>query len=197
MRRAGAVGAAQTGTRGGASAAGAGGRGARRGGAVSVRTALYPGSFDPITRGHLDILERATTIFDTVVVSVLRNPAKEPLFSVEERVRLITASTREMGSRVDVDSFDGLTITHAKEVGATAIVRGLRAVSDFESEFQMALMNRRLDPRINTVFLMTSAVNVFMSSSLIKEVCRLGGDVSNFVPPASAAALEQRLGSPR
>ncbi len=163
--------------------------------AVSGRIALYPGSFDPITRGHLDVLERAASIFDRVVVSVLRNPSKEPLFPVEERVDLIRESTRDMGARVVVDSFDGLTITHAAEVGAGAIVRGLRAVSDFESEFQMALMNRRLDPTINTVFLMTSAINVFMSSSLVKEICRLGGDISDFVPPACARALQQRLGT--
>jgi len=160
------------------------------------RVALYPGSFDPITLGHLDILERAMAIFDRVVVSVLRNPDKQPLFSVEERLELIREATRSLEGEVEVDAFDGLTVEHAKRVGAIAIVRGLRAVSDFESEFQMALMNRRLDPDIHTVFLMTSAPNVFMSSALVKEVCRLGGDISEFVPPAIAEALRRRLGKP-
>ncbi|MGD0370581.1 MAG: pantetheine-phosphate adenylyltransferase [Candidatus Dormibacteria bacterium] len=160
------------------------------------RVALYPGSFDPITLGHLDILERAMAIFDRVVVSVLRNPDKQPLFSVEERLELIREATRSLEGEVEVDAFDGLTVEHAKRVGAIAIVRGLRAVSDFESEFQMALMNRRLDPDIHTVFLMTSAPNVFMSSALVKEVCRLGGDISEFVPPATAEALRRRVGRP-
>ena len=160
------------------------------------RVALYPGSFDPITLGHLDILERAMEIFDRVVVSVLRNPDKQPLFSVEERVELIREATRTLDGEVEVDAFDGLTVEHAERVGAIAIVRGLRAVSDFESEFQMALMNRRLDPDIHTVFLMTSAPNVFMSSALVKEVCRLGGDISEFVPPPVAEALRRRLGRP-
>jgi pantetheine-phosphate adenylyltransferase len=160
------------------------------------RVALYPGSFDPITLGHLDILERAMEIFDRVVVSVLRNPDKQPLFSVEERVELIREATRTLDGEVEVDAFDGLTVEHAERVGAIAIVRGLRAVSDFESEFQMALMNRRLDPDIHTVFLMTSAPNVFMSSALVKEVCRLGGDISEFVPPPVAEALRRRIGRP-
>jgi len=163
---------------------------------MNPRVALYPGTFDPVTRGHLDILERAATIFDRVVISVLRNPSKAPLFTVEERMALIREATRDLSAQVDVDSFDGLTVAHARRVGATAIVRGLRAVSDFESEFQMALMNRRLDPGVQTVFLMTSPQNVFMSSSLVKEVCSLGGDIRELVPPASAEALRQRLGKP-
>jgi pantetheine-phosphate adenylyltransferase len=163
---------------------------------MKERVALYPGSFDPVTMGHLDILERATAIFDRVVVSVLRNPAKQPLFSVEERVELLREATRPLGEQVQVDTFDGLTVDHAEQVGAIAIVRGLRALSDFETEFQMALMNRRLEPDVHTVFLMTSARNVFMSSALVKEVCRLGGDISEFVPPAIAEALRRRLGKP-
>jgi pantetheine-phosphate adenylyltransferase len=161
---------------------------------MKVRVALYPGSFDPITLGHLDILERAIAIFDRVVVSVLRNPAKQPLFSVDERLELIRAATLPLEGDVTVDSFDGLTVEHARHVGAIAIVRGLRALSDFETEFQMALMNRRLAPDVHTVFLMTSAPNVYMSSTLVKEVCRLGGDISEFVPPAIAEALHRRLG---
>jgi pantetheine-phosphate adenylyltransferase len=163
---------------------------------MKERVALYPGSFDPITLGHIDILERATAIFDRVVVSVLRNPAKQPLFSIDERLELIRAVTESLDGEVTVDSFDGLTVEHARQVGAIAIVRGLRALSDFETEFQMALMNRRLEPDVHTVFLMTSAPNVFMSSTLVKEVCRLGGDISEFVPPAIADALHRRLGKP-
>jgi pantetheine-phosphate adenylyltransferase len=163
---------------------------------MKERVALYPGSFDPITLGHIDILERATAIFDRVVVSVLRNPAKQPLFSVDERLDLIRAATASLDGEVTVDSFDGLTVEHARQVGAIAIVRGLRAVSDFETEFQMALMNRRLEPDVHTVFLMTSAPYVYMSSNLVKEVCRLGGDISGFVPPAIAEALHRRLGKP-
>jgi pantetheine-phosphate adenylyltransferase len=164
--------------------------------AAAARVALYPGSFDPITNGHLDILKRATTIFDGVVVSVLRNPAKTPLFSVDERMDLIRETVHELDAGIRVDSFDGLTVEHAALVGARAIVRGLRVVSDFESEFQMALMNRRLDPRIQTVFLMTSTEYVFMSSSLVKEIGQLGGNIDDFVPPASAAALRHRLRPP-
>ena len=163
---------------------------------MKERVALYPGSFDPITLGHIDILERATAIFDRVVVSVLRNPAKQQLFSVDERLELLGAATESLDGEVTVDSFDGLTVEHARQVGAIAIVRGLRALSDFETEFQMALMNRRLEPDVHTVFLMTSAPYVYMSSNLVKEVCRLGGDISEFVPPAIAEALHRRLGKP-
>lgn len=160
---------------------------------MTERIALYPGSFDPVTLGHLDILERACLIFDRVIMGVLLNSTKEPLFSVEERIELIRESL-DGQAKVDVRSFEGLTVDFAREVGAVAIVRGLRAVSDFENEFQMALMNRRLNPEIHTVFLMTSFANVYVSSSLIKEVCRLGGDVENLVPPASATAMRRRFG---
>jgi pantetheine-phosphate adenylyltransferase len=156
--------------------------------------ALYPGSFDPVTLGHLDILERATTLFDRVVIAVLRNPGKQPLFTVDERIELIRASIENLDGRVQVQSFDGLTVDFAEQVGASAIVRGLRVISDFENEFQMALMNRRLNPRVNTVFLMTSFANVFISSSIIKEVCRLGGNVDEVVPAASAAAMRKKFG---
>lgn len=155
------------------------------------RIAVYPGSFDPVTLGHLDILERATRIFDRVVVAVLENPSKRPLFTVEERVELLRQSVDS--DRVEVATFAGLTVDFARSVGANALVRGLRAVSDFESEFQMALMNRRLAPSIHTVFLMTSFSNVYISSSLIKEVCEHGGDITEMVPPASAEALRRAL----
>ena len=161
---------------------------------MSERVAVYPGSFDPVTLGHLDILERATVLFDRVVIAVLRNPGKTPLFTVEERIELIRDSLGLLPQSVEVQSFDGLTVDFAERVGAAAIVRGLRVVSDFENEFQMALMNRRLNPRVHTVFLMTAFANVFISSSIIKEVCRLGGSVDEVVPPASAAAMRKKFG---
>ena len=132
-----------------------------------MTTAVYPGSFDPLTHGHLDILHRAAGIFDQVVIAVIENPSKKPLFSTEERVAMIRASLGEM-PRVDVNTFNGLTIDFARQVGARVIVRGLRAVSDFESEFQMALLNRRLEPDGTTVFIPTSLRNLFLSSSLIQ-----------------------------
>jgi pantetheine-phosphate adenylyltransferase len=159
---------------------------------VSERIALYPGSFDPMTRGHLDILDRACLIFERVVIAVLENPAKSPLFTTEERVELIRASI-DSGGRVEVGTFNGLTVDYAAEVGAIAIVRGLRVTSDFENEFQMTLMNRRLNPDIHTVFLMTSFSNVFISSSIIKEVFRLGGAIDDAVPPPCAAALRRKF----
>jgi pantetheine-phosphate adenylyltransferase len=159
---------------------------------VGERIALYPGSFDPVTRGHLDILERACLVFDRVVVGVLDNPSKSPLFTTEERVDLIRRSIEDT-PQVEVDSFDGLTVDYAQHVGAIAIVRGLRVTSDFENEFQMTLMNRRLNPDVHTVFLMTSFSNVFISSSIIKEVFRLGGAIDDAVPPASAEALRRKF----
>jgi len=161
---------------------------------MSERTALYPGSFDPVTLGHLDILERAASIFDRVVIAVLVNPAKAPLFTADERVTLLREAIGDTAN-VTVATFEGLTVGYAKSVGAIAIVRGLRVVSDFENEFQMALMNRTLNDEINTVFLMTSFSNVFISSAIIKEVCRLGGDVSEVVPPASLEAMRRKFSS--
>ena len=157
--------------------------------------AVYPGSFDPVTFGHLDILERATLIFDRVIMAVLENPGKAPLFTTEERVELLRTSLADQPrhERVEVGTFSGLTVDFATSVGATAIVRGLRAVSDFENEFQMALMNRRLAPQVHTVFLMTAFSNVFVSSSLIKEVCRFGGRVDDFVPPVCAEAMRRKF----
>jgi pantetheine-phosphate adenylyltransferase len=163
---------------------------------VSERVALYPGSFDPVTRGHLDILERATLIFDRVVIGVLQNPSKTPLFTTEERVDLIRQSIDGYGN-IEVATFDGLTVDFAQRVGAIAIVRGLRVTSDFENEFQMTLMNRRLNPDVHTVFLMTSFSNVFISSSIIKEVFRLGGAIDDAVPPACADALRRKFATER
>ena len=161
---------------------------------MTERIAVYPGSFDPVTLGHLDILDRATSIFDRVVVAVLANPAKQPLFSVEERLDMIRECIAER-PKTDVGAFEGLTVDYAESVGAIAIVRGLRVLSDFESEFTMALMNRRLKPSINTVFLMTSFSNVFISSSIIKEVCALGGSVDEVAPAVSVAAMKRKFGT--
>src|SRR5439155_21934018 len=159
---------------------------------MSQRVAVYPGSFDPVTLGHLDILDRATAIFDRVMVAVLANPAKTPLFTAAERVEIIRQCIADR-PHVDVGSFDGLTVDYAESLGATAIVRGLRVLSDFESEFTMALMNRRLKPSINTVFLMTSSSNVFISSSIIKEVCALGGSVDEVAPDVSVRAMRRKF----
>jgi pantetheine-phosphate adenylyltransferase len=159
-----------------------------------MSVAVYPGSFDPITNGHLDIVERAATVFDTVVVAVLANPKKAPLLTVDERIEVIRAALGAhdvADERVDVDSFDGLTVEFARSRDATAIVRGLRAISDFETEMQLAHNNRVLAPRIDTVFFMTSAANSYVSSSLVKEIASFGGDVSGMVPAAAREALER------
>jgi pantetheine-phosphate adenylyltransferase len=157
------------------------------------RIAVYPGSFDPITNGHLDILARATGVFDSVVIGVLANPRKTPLLPVETRIAVIREVLRaEDGSlldRVQVKSFDGLTVQFCRDNGATAIVRGLRAISDFETEMQLAHNNRVLAPEVDTVFFMTSVENGYVSSSLVKEIAAFGGDVSGMVPSAAAAAL--------
>ena len=157
-----------------------------------MTTAVYPGSFDPVHQGHLDIIERARQIFGRVVVGVLENPTKRYLFSADERVALLRASLGA-DSPVAVRSFQGLAVEFAAEEGASVIVRGLRAVSDLDNEFQMSLMNRRLNPAVYTVFLTTSFANVFLSSSLLKEVCAFGGRIDEMVPPPVAEALRERL----
>jgi len=159
-----------------------------------MRLALYPGTFDPVTLGHLDVLERALTVFDRVEVTVAVNAAKQPLFSLEERVRLVRESARDIvgGDRVEVASFEGLLVEHARARGATALVRGLRQVSDFDFEFRMALANRRLAPEVQTVFLMPGEAHAFLAASLVREIHRFGGDTSSFVPPAVQRALEAR-----
>ena len=143
--------------------------------------AIYPGSFDPLTNGHLDLIARAAKIFDHLVVAILRNSQKNPLFTVEERVAMLSEGTAEFGN-VSVSTFDGLLVDFAREQRAHAVVRGIRAISDYEYEFQMALMNRRLSPDVETIFLMPDAKYSFVSSRLVKEVFRLGGSVDGLVP---------------
>ncbi len=158
------------------------------------RTGLYPGTFDPITNGHLDIIRRAIKLVDHLVIGVAINKDKDPLFSLEERVAMVEAETRSLigdsGSEITVRPFEGLLMQYAEDVGASVIVRGLRAVSDFEFEFQMVGMNQRLNPDIETVFLMAEARHQAIASRLVKEIARLGGDVSSFVPED----IKQKLG---
>jgi pantetheine-phosphate adenylyltransferase len=157
-----------------------------------MRTAIYPGSFDPLTNGHLDVLQRASKLFDRVIVAIALNESKNPLFSLDERLALMKPAISRMRN-VKADVFDGLLVEYAAREKAQAIVRGLRAVSDFEFEFQMALMNRKLDQKIETIFMMPKETYTFISSRIVKEIARLGGDVSPFVPPHVEAALKKKL----
>lgn len=159
------------------------------------RLVVYPGSFDPITNGHLDLLERALKIFNRVVIAVASNPAKAPIFSSEERIQMIKSSleTHPLGDRVEVSTFDGLLVDYVEQVGAKAIIRGLRAVSDFEYEFQMALMNRKLSNEIETLYLMTGMRWIYISSRIIKEVVVSGGNVNGLVPEPVQQKLIERL----
>ncbi|MEJ5347780.1 MAG: pantetheine-phosphate adenylyltransferase [Desulfosoma sp.] len=159
------------------------------------KLAVYPGSFDPITNGHLDLLERALKIFDRVIIAVASNPAKNPLFTLEERMDMIRRSLVDhpLRQRIDVDTFDGLLVNYVDRVGARAILRGLRAVSDFEYEFQMALMNRKLNNNIETLYLMTGMRWIYISSRIIKEVVVSGGDVKGLVPEVVEEKLIERL----
>jgi pantetheine-phosphate adenylyltransferase len=156
-----------------------------------TRTAIYPGSFDPLTKGHEDLIRRSLSLADRVIVAVAVHPSKQPLFPVDERLALLQAAMGD-DPRVAFESFDGLLAEFAKKVGASIVVRGLRAVSDFEYEFQMALMNRQLHPSLETVFLVPAVDLTYLSSSLVREVARYGGDVSALVHPAVAAALARR-----
>jgi pantetheine-phosphate adenylyltransferase len=155
-------------------------------------TAVCPGSFDPVTVGHLDVISRAASMFSKVIVLVSNNASKSPIFSVEERVSMLKASTANM-KNVVVDSDDGLLANYTKKVGARAIVKGLRAMSDFEYEFQMALANKKLNPDTETVFLTTSAENMYLSSSMVKQIASMGGDVSDFIPPVIHKTVIERL----
>ncbi|TYO97403.1 pantetheine-phosphate adenylyltransferase [Desulfallas thermosapovorans] len=155
-----------------------------------MRIAVYPGSFDPVTNGHLDIIERAAILFDRLIVAVSLNPGKKPLFSIEERLDMLKIVTQPFYNVV-VDTFDGLTVNYAKEKDAQVIIRGLRAISDFENEFMMALTNKKLQTAVETVFLMTRAEFSFISSSAVKEVASFGGCVKDLVPPV----IQERLRS--
>ena len=157
-----------------------------------TRVGIYPGSFDPVTKGHEDLIHRSLGFLDKLVVAVAVNVGKQPLFSLDERVALIRETVTD--PKVDVQSFDGLLVEFARKIGATVIVRGLRAVSDFEYEFQMALMNRHLAPKLETIFLVPAFDLTYLSSSLVREVARFGGDVSGLVHPVVQAALRKKLG---
>ena len=157
-----------------------------------MKTAIYAGSFDPVTNGHIDVLERALEIFDTVIITVAMNSAKNTLFTVDERLALLRNAVAEYANVV-VDHFDGLIVEYARTHGAVALVRGLRAMSDFEYEFQMALMNRKLADDIETVFLMPNEKYTYLNSSIIRELARLHTDVSDFVPPSVHEALRLRF----
>ncbi len=154
-----------------------------------MKIAVYPGSFDPITAGHIDIVDRALKIFDIIYVAVIRNPEKAPAFNIDDRVAMLKETLKDR-KNIKIDSFDGLLVDYVKKVKATAIVRGLRAVSDFDYEFQMALTNRRMDPEVETIFMMTDYKYSYLSSSLVKEVARLGGSVEGLVPPSVERCLK-------
>ncbi len=154
--------------------------------------AIYPGSFDPVTYGHLDILERGLALFDKVIVAILINPQKKALFTVDERLEMLKASL-EAFPNVEIDTFKGLLIDYAVQKKAQAIIRGMRAVSDFEYEFQMALMNRKLNRKIQTVFMMTELRWIFTSSSIIKEAARFGGEIDDMVPPIVSRRLKEKF----
>jgi pantetheine-phosphate adenylyltransferase len=159
-----------------------------------VRTVIYPGSFDPMTNGHLDIVQRAARLFDSVIVTVAHNAEKKPLFTLEERLALVRESVREF-KNVTVDSFSGLLVDYVEQQGGQAVIRGLRAISDFEFEFQLALMNRKLNERVETIFMMPKETYTFLSSRIIKEIARLNGDVKAFVPAHVETALKRKLGT--
>jgi pantetheine-phosphate adenylyltransferase len=157
---------------------------------------IYPGSFDPLTNGHLDVITRASRLIDRLIVAILHNTQKQTLFSVEERAAMIREAISGIGN-VEVDSFTGLLVDYAAKRSANVIVRGIRAISDYEAELQMALMNRRMRPELETIFLMAAEEYSFISSRLIKEIIMLKGDVSRFVPPAVTARLQAKLGNNR
>ena len=157
-----------------------------------MRTAIYPGSFDPLTNGHLDVIQRAAKLFDRVVVAVAKNDSKHPLFTLAERLAMVKTAVRDL-PHVEADCFEGLLIEYVARQKAQAVVRGLRAVSDFEFEFQLALMNRKLNDNFETIFMMPKDTYTFLSSRIVKEIAKLGGDVSSFVPPHVRTALIKKL----
>ncbi len=157
-----------------------------------MRTAVCPGSFDPVTNGHLDIIERAAQIFDRLYVAVFTNSGKEPLFTLEERLAMLKTAARDLPN-VIIESSDGLLLDYCRQHGANVIVKGLRAVSDYEYEFRMAMMNRKLDERVETVFLMSRVEYSYLSSSILKDVARFGGSIEGLVPPEVEVALKKRI----
>ncbi len=159
-----------------------------------MRTVIYPGSFDPLTNGHLDLIQRAAKLFDQVIVAVAKNDGKSPLFSLTQRLELVAHAIEHLPN-VSADSFDGLLVDYVAQRDGQAVVRGLRAVSDFEFEFQLALMNRKLNERIETIFMMPKDTYTFLSSRIVKEIARLGGDVRAFVPEQVEGALKKKFAS--
>lgn len=157
-----------------------------------MKRGIYPGTFDPITNGHLDIVQRGLRIFDEIIIAVAPSPKKQPLFTLEERLRMIRESVKGRG-RIEVEAFNGLLVEYAKSRGGAAIIRGLRAVSDFEYELQLALMNRRLDMSVETVFMMPSEEYSFLTSTIVKEAASFGGSVKGLVPPMIEKALNERF----
>jgi pantetheine-phosphate adenylyltransferase len=155
--------------------------------------AIYPGTFDPITNGHLDLIQRGLKIFDRILVAVAKNPAKKPLFTAEERLEMIRVTLQD-NPAISIDTFDGLLMDYCKQQNARVVLRGLRAVTDFEYEFQMAMMNRRLEPEVETVFLMTGLRWVFLSSSILKEAAVHGGNIADMVPPIVYQKLREKFG---
>jgi pantetheine-phosphate adenylyltransferase len=158
-----------------------------------MKRVIYPGTFDPVTYGHIDIVQRASELFDSIVVTVAVNPSKSPLFTVDERLYLLRESLKQFNN-ITIDSFEGLTVDHAHNVGAVGIIRGLRAISDFEFEFQMALMNRKLATDIHTIFLMPNEKYTYLNSSIIRNLAELHSDISDFVPPVVREALRNKFG---
>jgi pantetheine-phosphate adenylyltransferase len=156
------------------------------------KVAIYPGSFDPVTNGHLDIIKRGMKLFDKIIVAILTNPGKKFLFTLEERIEMLEESMKKF-SNVEIDTFDGLTVDYAAQRKACAILRGLRALSDFEYEFQMALMNRRLNREVQTIFLMTGMRWIYTSSSIIKEAAQFGGSISGMVPPIVEKRIKEKF----
>ena len=162
-----------------------------------MRTVIYPGTFDPLTNGHLDLIHRASGLFDRVIVGVAANKAKGPIFSPEERMSLVVDSLAALSlSNVEVETFTGLLVDYVQKRSGHAIIRGLRAVSDFEFEFQLALMNRKLNEHVETIFMMPKESFTFLRSRLVKEIAQLGGDVSKFVPPVVVVALKNKFSQP-
>lgn len=160
-----------------------------------MRRAIYPGSFDPVTNGHLDVIQRAARLFDEVLVAVAHNEQKTGLFSMGERMHLLSEVTTDL-ENVRITRFNGLLVNFARDLGVNAVIRGLRAISDFEFEFQMALMNRKLEPAIETIFLMPREEYTAISSRIVKEIAKLGGNVEAFVPPLVARALSEKFANP-